>query len=33
MYDFLVGKGIVEDASEEAVAELDKQEASSAVMK
>ena len=33
MYDFLVGKGIVQDASEEAVAELDKQEASSAVMK
>jgi len=33
LYDFLVGKGIVDDASEEAVAELDKQEASSAAMK
>ena len=33
LYDFLVGKGIVEDATEEAVAELDKQEASSAAMK
>ena len=33
LYDFLVGKGIVVDASEEAVAELDKAEASSAAMK
>ena len=33
LYDFLVSKGIVEDATEEAVAELDKQEASSAAMK
>ena len=33
LYDFLVGKGIVQDATEEAVAELDKQEASSAAMK
>ena len=33
IYDFLVEKGIVEDASEDAVAELDKQEASSSVMK
>ena len=33
LYDFLVVKGIVEDASEEAVAELDKKEASSAEMK
>ena len=33
LYDFLVGKGIVENATEEAVAELDKKEASSAAMK
>ena len=33
LYDFLVGKGIVQNASEEAVAELDKAEASSAAMK
>ena len=33
LYDFLVGKGIVEDATENAVAELDKAEASSAAMK
>ena len=33
LYDFLVGKGIVVDASEEAVAELDRNEASSAAMK
>ena len=33
LYDFLVGKGIVEDATENAVAELDKKEASSAAMK
>ena len=33
LYDFLVGKGIVIDATEEAVAELDKAEASSAAMK
>ena len=32
LYDFLVGKGIMQDATEEAVAEL-KQEASSAAMK
>ena len=33
LYDFLVGKGIVENASEAAVADLDKAEASSAAMK
>ena len=33
LYDFLVGKGIVQDASEAAVADLDKAEASSAAMK
>ena len=33
LYDFLVGKGIVVDATEEEVAELDKKEASSAAMK
>ena len=33
LYDFLVGKGIVEDATENAGAELDKAEASSAAMK
>ena len=33
LYDFLVGKGIVENATEEAVAELDRNEASSAAMK
>ena len=33
LYDFLVGKGIVEDATENDVAELDKKEASSAAMK
>ena len=33
LYDFLVGKGIVENATEEAVAELDRKEASSAAMK
>ena len=33
LYDFLVGKGIVQDAPEAAVADLDKAEASSAAMK
>jgi len=33
LYDFLVAKGIVPEATEEAVAELDKKEASSAAMK
>ena len=33
LYDFVVGKGIVQDASEAAVADLDKAEASSAAMK
>ena len=33
LYDFLVGKGIVVDASEKSVADLDKAEASSAAMK
>jgi hypothetical protein len=33
LYDFLVGKGIVVDASEKDVADLDKAEASSAAMK
>lgn len=33
LYDFLVAKGVVSEASEEAVAELDKKEASSADMK
>ena len=33
LYDFLGGKGIVENASEAAVGELDKAEASSAAMK
>ena len=33
LYDFLVGKGIVEDATENDVAELDKKAASSAAMK
>lgn len=33
LYDFLVSKGIVSEATEEAVAELDKKEASSAAMK
>lgn len=33
LYDFLVAKGVVSEATEEAVAELDKKEASSAAMK